>query len=145
MTLNIGDRVRFVEDYSANCHKGTTATVTQARASLFGAGGVQIVDLDVDGVSTGASAYSYRLEKIEDEGPRPLGLAVGDKVVNLRTGREGYVLKGPVSGVLKVYDTKPSIRGAVPAQALEEYEFHHPGTYDVWRRPAIMRGRAQPW
>ena len=92
--------------------------------------------------------HKHEVEKIDDHADEmsPLGLQPGDKVVNLKTGREGLVLKGPVSGELKVYDQKPPIRDAVPARALEEYEFHYPGTYDVWRRvtaPATVQ--AQPW
>lgn len=86
------------------------------------------------------------LEKIEEPADAdPLGLRAGDRVVNRATGREGNVLKGPVSGVLKVYDAKPPIRDAVPAAALEEYEFHHPGTYDVWRLSSIVKKKSQPW
>lgn len=136
--IEIGDRVRARETSRANAiKKGQEFLVTDIKPSL---GGTNL--LYGPGM---VGVHAYRFEKIEDEPPRPLGLRPGDKVVNLKTGREGLVLKGPVSGELKVYDQKPPIKDAVPAQALEEYEFHYPGTYDVWRRVVIVRRKAQPW
>lgn len=138
MTLKIGDRVRVVSGYMA-LKPGDTGVVTD----VSGWGKEHCSSVRTPDGRTGFP-YSHRLEKIEEEPPRPLGLQVGDKVVNLKTGREGLVLKGPVSGELKVYDQKPPIKDAVPAAALEEYEFHYPGTYDVWRRVTESK-KAQPW
>lgn len=138
MTLAVGDKVKTPRG------EGTVVAVRHP-ASYY--------DVDIPGksgpssVTPGASTYHVdRLEKIEEPADAdPLGLQAGDKVVNLKTGREGLVLKGPVSGVLKVYDQKPPIKDAVPAAALEEYEFWHPGTYDVWRLSEKLKPKAQPW
>ncbi len=65
------------------------------------------------------------LTKIE---PVPFKLERGDKVVNIKTGREGEVIRG------MVYDVDISIANlgpGVPAAAIEEYEDHYPGTYDL--------------
>ena len=65
----------------------------------------------------------------------PFFLRNGDIVVNRKTGRKGEVIRG------MVYDVKPpaSLRDAkqgVPAAAIEEYEDHHPGTYDLIKKDA---------
>lgn len=141
MTLRVGDKVRVAVDprHTGRKMAGTTGVVT-------GIGGAFGYDVTFDRRTDGLLGYAFHgdeIEKIEDQKPTPLGLRPGDKVVNLKTGREGLVLKGPISGELKVYDQKPPIRDAVPAQALEEYEFHHPGTYDVWRLSEKLK--AAPW
>lgn len=142
MTLAVGDKVRFKGDpEDAAAHPALSTDKVYEVSRVYDQYCVALRGY-------GARAVSKdRLEKIEEE-PRPLGLSAGDKVVNIRTGREGLVLKGPISGELKVYDTKAPIRDAVPAQALEEYEFHHPGTYDVWRRvtrETLARKVGTPW
>lgn len=138
MTLKIGDKVRVRPN--AELHREHIG-----REFTIGTLGLSGKTALVPGTQFHHVHFDW-LEKIEPEPPRPLGLQAGDKVVNLKTGREGLVLKGPISGELKVYDEKPPIRDAVPAAALEEYEHWHPGTYDVWRRvtvPATVQ--AQPW
>lgn len=137
MTLKVGDRVRVLPNhYRPECagREFTIETLGTSGLTARVPGTVLHVHFDW-------------LEKIEESAADadPLGLQAGDKVVNLKTGREGIVLKGPVSGVLKVYDQKPPIRDAVPAAALEEYEFWHPGTYDVWRLSEKLKPKAQPW
>ena len=129
MTLRVGDRVRVT-------HLGAVGVIEERRGG--GAWNrVRLLDpppgwIGVLGRSEGAYGDAS-LEKVEDEKPRPLGLAVHDKVVNLKTGREGRVLLAPISRELKVYDVSPPWRDGVPVDALEEYEHHYPGTYDVFR------------
>lgn len=60
----------------------------------------------------------------------PFKLERGDRVVNIKTGREGEVIRG------LVYDVNPSFQAPIPAKAIEEYEEHHPGTYDLIKRGA---------
>lgn len=67
------------------------------------------------------------LAKIESV---PFKLERGDRVVNIKTGREGEVVHD------LVFDAKPPFGNPVPVKAIEEYEEHHPGTYDLIKAKA---------
>lgn len=124
--FKVGDRVRFKEPYMPG-NVGDTGEVI----AVTDAGKRECAQVRLDR-DPGLTPYPYahRLERIGV----PFRLEVGDRVVNRATGREGIVFKGPISGFLKVADTKPPIKDAVPAFLVEDYEDRHPGTYDLIKK-----------
>jgi hypothetical protein len=73
------------------------------------------------------NAYEYELTKIESV---PFKLERGDKVVNRKTNRMGFVQAG------QVWDIDNLSAQPVPTAAIEEYEEHYPGTYDLIKKDA---------
>jgi hypothetical protein len=77
---------------------------------------------------------AFRETEVQYAPSQEFTLRQGDKVKNVVTGRLGIVEPAPISKCLKVYDLHPPYRDGVPATALEEYEEHHPGTYEITSR-----------
>jgi hypothetical protein len=88
--------------------------------------------LHVKSATTVTSAFPKRFKQYAPS--QPFELRQGDKVQNTKTLRRGIVEVAPISRTLKVYDLHPPYRDGVPATALEEYEEHHPGTYEITSR-----------
>lgn len=121
-TFKVGDRVRAIEtDPGNHITKGNTYVLTRVQSSLCPEGPLLFGDPGLIG------AFASRFEKVE---PVPFKLERGDKVVNRKTGREGFVIMS------WVYDEKPPFGQPVHVVEIEKYEEQYPGTYDLIKKDA---------
>lgn len=127
--FQVGDRVRYVGNPSAGWATGVVVAAAQ--------GMYEVLPDDGHRYPAGCAVYrgagTFHRSLLEPHRPQQLKLERGDRIINNLTKRKGHVVLGSNDELWVVGNDMDEDTGC-HASAVEEYEEHHPGTYEITQK-----------
>lgn len=131
--FKVGDRAVIASNKWDGKYPGTSPFRKGAVVKVVKPAMTKYFDWYVQAVDGTTSFLPVRESELQYAPAQSFTLRRGDHIVNTETGRKGHVVEGQYEELWVVDDSYLEETGA-PAKAVEEYEHHYPGTYELTNR-----------